>query len=804
MVDYLSVRAGSLSKAVKVSDTENARPSDFDKIFQGENAPKYKQAGQANDDADLFASHEQGPKEHFGRDDNEVARSNYDILQVWSISISSTGRGGKYLFSSENRGREVHSVHGENIISELSAPSLHLEGAMGGRDHPLKFVAKAGMETEKDSKFYLAVPPLEQGTGRFEDSVSVDSGGNFVLYSSIMGEHLGHVSSPFSEGDALHSKLGAWSDTVPSSRDLLSGVPISQYVNVPSVSNASAIGGEAFVVSRLENGFSDEHQERVSKLPRGWAAVIGSASSLRIDGDNMREYTSPIPDDNSLDGRDASSLGEKVENRLKPVHGGWHGGNGESLGRLGQEPPANHALVHSPHTAERQNFEIPGVGISKIERLFRLGKIESEGIRISFYRGGSAILVGQLKDTNVQLSEATGAPNSVTSTGLMERSEAGLARAASVPEAEREVSELDRHSAVVLEEGAQKFRVGREIGVSSTEGLRGVVVNSITSNPVNIGDRKSQVSKEGWVVLQPGHSSDAQAEEFGDQTSWVRVRAQITDDRFEVHSGKSDGHGEINIGGRVEKAVPNVQFRYEKSFQGVEERHPVVVSPGASSQEGRQNASGSGSSSGNDSASTELPDNQFEGLVNQRALIVESKGQSDLNSADLGLDRYPREDAIHSHVSSKPGDAPHQVVPGGAPRGPGMAPSQTGLVIQQLVDVAGNLREGPVEVTLRPEELGQVRLKLSGGDGTLVVQVIADREDTLDLLRRHSDVLQRELHDAGFGALDLNFGERAERDMEGVPSSKDHDADGQSPENRRARDEATSGQPMSSALNLYL
>ena len=676
---------------------------------------------------------------------------------------------------------------------------------MGGRDHPLKFAARVGIETEKDSKFYLAVPSLEQGTGRFEDSVSVDTGGNFVLYSSIMGEHLGHVSSPFSEGDALHSNLGAWSDTVPSSRDLLSGVPTSQYVNVPSVSNASAIGGEAFVVSRLENGFPDEHQERVSKLPRGWAPVIRSASSLRIDGDNMREYTSPTPDDNSLDGRDASSLGEKVENRLKPVHGGWHEGNGESLGRLGQEPPANHALVHSPHTAERQSLEIPGVGISEIERLFRLGKIESEGIRISFYRAGSATLVSQLKDTNVQWSEATGAPNSVTSTGSMERSETGLAQAASVPGAEREVSELDRHSAVVLEEGAQKFRVGREIGDSSTEVLRGVVVNSVASNPVNFGDRKLQVSKEGGVVLRPAHSSDATAAEFGTQTSWVRVRTQITDDRLEVHLGKSDGHSEINFGDRVGKAVPNMQFHYEKSFQGVEERHPVIVSPGAfSSQEGRQNASGSGSSSRSDSASTELPDNQFDGLVNQKALIVESKGQSDLNSVDPGLDRYPREDAMHRHVSSKPGDAPHQVVPGGAPRGHGMAPSQTGLVIQQLVDVAGNLREGPVEVTLRPEELGQVRLKLSGGDGTLVVQVIADREDTLDLLRRHSDVLQRELHDAGFGALDLNFGERAERDMDGVPSSKDHDADGQSPEDRDTRGEATSGQPMSSALNLYL
>ncbi|SEL28684.1 hypothetical protein SAMN05444413_107177 [Roseivivax marinus] len=244
MVDYLSVRAGSLSTAMKVSDAENARPSEFDKIFQGGNAPKDKQSGHANDDANLFGSHEGGPKEPSNRDDNETARPNSHIFRVWSNSNCSIRRGGGHLPISGNRGQEVHDADRENITSELSALSLHLEGEVGGGDHSMQFAEGVGVVIEKEGKFYLVAASLERGASRLRRSVPVDIGEGFASYPSIKGEGPDRVSSPFSECDALHSNLGAWSDTVPSSRDFPSGVPTSKCVNVPSVSNASAIGGE--------------------------------------------------------------------------------------------------------------------------------------------------------------------------------------------------------------------------------------------------------------------------------------------------------------------------------------------------------------------------------------------------------------------------------------------------------------------------------------------------------------------------------------------------------------------------------
>ncbi|SLN21085.1 Flagellar hook-length control protein FliK [Roseivivax jejudonensis] len=78
--------------------------------------------------------------------------------------------------------------------------------------------------------------------------------------------------------------------------------------------------------------------------------------------------------------------------------------------------------------------------------------------------------------------------------------------------------------------------------------------------------------------------------------------------------------------------------------------------------------------------------------------------------------------------------------------------------VRQVVEVVGQLRDGPVEVRLHPEELGRVRMILQNVEGALVLHVSADRSDTLELLRRHASELQRDLAEAGFGSVDIGFG----------------------------------------------
>jgi len=67
---------------------------------------------------------------------------------------------------------------------------------------------------------------------------------------------------------------------------------------------------------------------------------------------------------------------------------------------------------------------------------------------------------------------------------------------------------------------------------------------------------------------------------------------------------------------------------------------------------------------------------------------------------------------------------------------------------------------GSVELRLDPPELGSVSIDIAMEDGGVRATVSAERPETLDLMRRHAEALQRELLAAGFGRADLAFAER--------------------------------------------
>lgn len=57
---------------------------------------------------------------------------------------------------------------------------------------------------------------------------------------------------------------------------------------------------------------------------------------------------------------------------------------------------------------------------------------------------------------------------------------------------------------------------------------------------------------------------------------------------------------------------------------------------------------------------------------------------------------------------------------------------------------------------LSPDELGIVRFNISQGE-RVSIQVIVERPETLELIRRHIDLFQKELHDMGFGNSEFTF-----------------------------------------------
>jgi flagellar hook-length control protein FliK len=81
-------------------------------------------------------------------------------------------------------------------------------------------------------------------------------------------------------------------------------------------------------------------------------------------------------------------------------------------------------------------------------------------------------------------------------------------------------------------------------------------------------------------------------------------------------------------------------------------------------------------------------------------------------------------------------------------------------VAQQIIDVVQTLPSRPVEISLNPEELGRLRLSLSSSEHGLVVHILAERPETMDLLRRHIGQLDQDLLDLGFDSVAFSFAEQ--------------------------------------------
>lgn len=87
-------------------------------------------------------------------------------------------------------------------------------------------------------------------------------------------------------------------------------------------------------------------------------------------------------------------------------------------------------------------------------------------------------------------------------------------------------------------------------------------------------------------------------------------------------------------------------------------------------------------------------------------------------------------------------------------------------VAEQLAAAVAVRPEG-VDVTLRPEELGHVRISIDRRGAEVAVTVVADRGETVELMRRHADLLAAEFRAAGFGNCSFHFGQQRGRQATG-------------------------------------
>jgi len=84
----------------------------------------------------------------------------------------------------------------------------------------------------------------------------------------------------------------------------------------------------------------------------------------------------------------------------------------------------------------------------------------------------------------------------------------------------------------------------------------------------------------------------------------------------------------------------------------------------------------------------------------------------------------------------------------------------------QISHAAANGAETAIDLQLNPEELGQLKFRMSFTENGIAVIIQADRSETHDLLKRHIDQLHAQFASMGFGEADISFSEQPQDSMD--------------------------------------
>ncbi|MFK7744676.1 MAG: flagellar hook-length control protein FliK [Roseobacter sp.] len=81
------------------------------------------------------------------------------------------------------------------------------------------------------------------------------------------------------------------------------------------------------------------------------------------------------------------------------------------------------------------------------------------------------------------------------------------------------------------------------------------------------------------------------------------------------------------------------------------------------------------------------------------------------------------------------------------------------MIARQMAEALQRLPDRPVEISLNPKELGRVRMNISAAEVGITVNVVAERPETLDLMRRNIEQLAREFQSIGYENINFAFSE---------------------------------------------
>lgn len=91
--------------------------------------------------------------------------------------------------------------------------------------------------------------------------------------------------------------------------------------------------------------------------------------------------------------------------------------------------------------------------------------------------------------------------------------------------------------------------------------------------------------------------------------------------------------------------------------------------------------------------------------------------------------------------------------------------------IRDAIGAAG-ANQRSIEIALKPEELGSVRMTLTASDSGGSIAILVERPETLELVQRHLEALRRELRDAGWAHSELSISQEDTADNNPSPEEE--------------------------------
>ncbi|MEM9043651.1 MAG: flagellar hook-length control protein FliK, partial [Pseudomonadota bacterium] len=120
-----------------------------------------------------------------------------------------------------------------------------------------------------------------------------------------------------------------------------------------------------------------------------------------------------------------------------------------------------------------------------------------------------------------------------------------------------------------------------------------------------------------------------------------------------------------------------------------------------------------------------------------------------------------------------------------SPARPERALSQS--ISNQIAQVVRGNGSGRFEISLDPPELGRVTVTLTTTGDSVSASIASERPEIGDMLRRHNEMLHRELSNAGFKNVSLDFGFKNQQgENHDFQRQATHQSDGSEPADERS------------------